>query len=75
MDYVNLHMLLFQLKHKNEKHKRSCETDMHNESDPVPNRKIDEDYVKTHFGNRHRLLLVTGKAPVNDHVLQMSQER
>jgi hypothetical protein len=32
-------------------------------------------YMKTHFGNRHRLPLVTGKALVTDQVLQMSQER
>jgi hypothetical protein len=30
---------------------------------------------KTHFGNGRRLPLVTGKAPVTDQVLQMSQER
>jgi hypothetical protein len=32
-------------------------------------------YVKTHLGNRDRSPLVTGKAPVTDQVLQMSQER
>jgi hypothetical protein len=30
---------------------------------------------KTGFGNRHRLPLVTGNAPVIDPVLQISQER
>jgi hypothetical protein len=30
---------------------------------------------KTHFGNGHRLPLVTGKAPITGQVLQMSQER
>jgi hypothetical protein len=30
---------------------------------------------KTHFSNGHRSPLVTGKAPIIDHVLQMSQER
>jgi hypothetical protein len=30
---------------------------------------------KTRFGNRHRLPLVTGNAPVTDQVLQIRQER
>jgi hypothetical protein len=32
-------------------------------------------YVKTHFGNGHRLPLVMGNAPITDQVLQISQER
>jgi hypothetical protein len=28
-----------------------------------------------HFGNGHRRLLVTGKAPITDQVLQMREER
>jgi hypothetical protein len=31
--------------------------------------------LKSHFGNRYRFLLVMGKAPVTNQVLQMSQER
>jgi hypothetical protein len=36
---------------------------------------LNEDYVKTHFGNGCRSPLVTGNAPITDQVLQISQER
>jgi hypothetical protein len=40
---------------------------------PAPRKKVKMHYVKTPFGNGHRLPLVTGNAPVTDQVLQISQ--
>jgi hypothetical protein len=41
----------------------------------VSNQGWSDTTCKTHFGNGHRWPLVTGKVPVTDQVLQMSQER
>jgi hypothetical protein len=38
-------------------------------------KSLEDTKWKTHFGNGHRLPLVTGNAPVTNQVLQISHER